>query len=53
VDPRAGLDDEEERKFLTLSGIELRTLGRPASRCTDYAIQAPFFYIVILNFRLS
>jgi hypothetical protein len=30
VDPRAGLDDVEKRKFLTLSGLELRPLGRPA-----------------------
>jgi hypothetical protein len=27
---RAGLDDVEKRKFLTLLGHELRTLGRPA-----------------------
>jgi hypothetical protein len=27
---RAGLDDLEKRKFLTLSGLELRPLGRPA-----------------------
>jgi hypothetical protein len=30
VDPRASLDDVEKRKFLTLSGLELRPLGRPA-----------------------
>jgi hypothetical protein len=29
VDPRAGLDDVEKRKFLTLLGLELRPLGRP------------------------
>jgi hypothetical protein len=29
VDPRTGLDDVEERKFLTLPGLELRSLGRP------------------------
>jgi hypothetical protein len=28
--PRAGLDDVEKRKFLTLSRLELRPLGRPA-----------------------
>jgi hypothetical protein len=40
VDPRAGLDDVEKRKFLTIPGLELRPLGRPAvaSRYTDYAI---------------
>jgi hypothetical protein len=30
VDPRAGLDDVEKRKYLTLLGLELRCLGRPA-----------------------
>jgi hypothetical protein len=30
VDLRAGLDDLEERKLLTLPGLELRPLGRPA-----------------------
>jgi hypothetical protein len=30
VDPRADLDDVEERKFLTLPELELRPLGRPA-----------------------
>jgi hypothetical protein len=28
MDPRAGLDDMEKRKFLTLQGLELRPLGR-------------------------
>jgi hypothetical protein len=30
VDLRAGLDDLERRKFLTLPVLELRSLGRPA-----------------------
>jgi hypothetical protein len=30
VDLRAGLDDLEKIKFLTLPGLELRRLGRPA-----------------------
>jgi hypothetical protein len=30
VRPRAGLDDVEKRKFLTLPALELRPLGRPA-----------------------
>jgi hypothetical protein len=30
VDLRAGLDNLEKRKFLTLPGLELRPLGRPA-----------------------
>jgi hypothetical protein len=29
IDPRAGLDDMK-KKFLTLPGLELRTLGHPA-----------------------
>jgi hypothetical protein len=29
LDPRAGLDDVEKRKFLTLLGLKLRPLGRP------------------------
>jgi hypothetical protein len=29
VGPRAGLDDVEKRKFLTLPGLELGHLGRP------------------------
>jgi hypothetical protein len=28
--PRAGLDNVEKRKFLTLPGLELRLLGLPA-----------------------
>jgi hypothetical protein len=32
VGPRAGLVDVEKSKFLTLPGLELRSLGRPA-RC--------------------
>jgi hypothetical protein len=30
VDPSAGLDGVEKRTFLTLPGLELRSLGRPA-----------------------
>jgi hypothetical protein len=30
VDLRAGLDDLEKRKFLTLPGLELRPVNRPA-----------------------
>jgi hypothetical protein len=30
VELRADLDDLEKRKFLTLPGLELRPLGRPA-----------------------
>jgi hypothetical protein len=43
VDPRAGLDDVEKRKFLTLPGLVLRpsAVQPVASRCTDYAMPAP------------
>jgi hypothetical protein len=34
VGPRAGLNDVEKRKFLTLPGLELRPLGRPAHSVT-------------------
>jgi hypothetical protein len=43
VGPRAGLDDVEKKKFLTLPGLELRpSVNHPvASRYTDYAIPDP------------
>jgi hypothetical protein len=39
VDPRAGLDDVEEKKFLTLLAFELRPIGRPARRQSLYRIR--------------
>jgi hypothetical protein len=48
VGSRAGLEDAEKRKFLTLSGLELWPLGRPASPYTEYAISAPAVYILIV-----
>jgi hypothetical protein len=41
VDPRAGLDDAEKRKFLTLPGLELRPLGRPANSQSLYQSRLP------------
>jgi hypothetical protein len=41
VDPRADVDDVEKRKFLTLPGIELRTLGRPAHSQSLYRLRYP------------
>jgi hypothetical protein len=43
VDPRAGVDDIEKRKFLTLPGLKLRpSVVQPVpSRYTDYAIPVP------------
>jgi hypothetical protein len=39
VGPRAGLEDVEKRKFLTLSGLELRPLGRPARSQSLYRLR--------------
>jgi hypothetical protein len=38
VGPRASLDDVEKRKFLTLPGLELRPLGRPARSQSVYRL---------------
>jgi hypothetical protein len=38
VGPRAGLDAVEKRKFLTLPGLELRPLGRPARSQSLYRL---------------
>jgi hypothetical protein len=41
VDTRAGLEDVEKRKFLTLQGLELRPLGRPARSQLLYRLRYP------------
>jgi hypothetical protein len=41
VDPRAGLDDMEKRKFLTLPVLELRSLGRSARSQLLYQLRYP------------
>jgi hypothetical protein len=41
VDPRAGLDEMEKRKFLALPGLELRPLGRPARSQSPYRLRYP------------
>jgi hypothetical protein len=41
VDPRAGLDDVEKRKLLTLPGLELQLLGRPAHSQLLYRLRYP------------
>jgi hypothetical protein len=49
VDPRADLDDVEKRKFLTLPGLELRPLGRPARSQSLYLLHYPgsnLFYLM-------
>jgi hypothetical protein len=41
VAPRAGLNAVEKRKFLTLQGLKLRPLGRPARRQSLYRLLYP------------
>jgi hypothetical protein len=41
VDPRAGLDDIEKRKFLTLPGLELRLHGHPVRSQSLYRLRCP------------
>jgi hypothetical protein len=41
VGPIAGLEHMEKRKSLTLRGIELRPLGRPASSQSLYRLRHP------------
>jgi hypothetical protein len=48
VGPRAGLDDVEKRKFLTLPGFELHLLGLPARSQSLSRLRYPgsqFWYI--------
>jgi hypothetical protein len=41
VNPRAGLDDVENRKILTPPGLELRSLGHPVSRQSPHRLRYP------------
>jgi hypothetical protein len=41
VNPRVGLKDLEKRKLLTLPGLELRLLGRPARSHSLYRLSYP------------
>jgi hypothetical protein len=49
VDPRGGLDDLENRKFLTLQGLELRPLSRPARSQSLYRLRYPGSYEMSVN----
>jgi hypothetical protein len=53
VGPRAGLGDVEKIQFLTLSGLALLPLGRPAhsSRHIDYAIPVPYVEQLLNEFN--
>jgi hypothetical protein len=50
VDPRSGLDDVEKRKFLTLPGLEIRPLGRPASSQSLYRMRYPGFVKMLIKY---
>jgi hypothetical protein len=41
VDPRAGLENVEKRKFLTLPELELQPLGHPARIQSLYQLRYP------------
>jgi hypothetical protein len=49
VVPRAGLDDMEKWKFLTLQRLELRPLGRPARSQSLYRLLELFILILLLQ----
>jgi hypothetical protein len=50
VNPRAGLYDVEKRKFLTLLGLELRPLGRPARSQSLYQLPYYYYFFIIIWF---
>jgi hypothetical protein len=55
VDPRAGLDDVEE-KFLTLPGLEIRPLSRPARSQLLYRLRHPgpsCLHVIVFNYILK
>jgi hypothetical protein len=45
VDPTASLDEVEKRKFLTLPGLKLRPLGRPARSQSLYRLSYSEQYV--------
>jgi hypothetical protein len=54
VGSRAGLDDMEKGKFLTLTGLELRSFGRPARSQSLYRLSYPGSYeVTILTYLLT
>jgi hypothetical protein len=48
VDPRAGLDDVEKRKFLPPPGLKLRPLGRPARSQSLYRLRYPGSHVSVV-----
>jgi hypothetical protein len=54
VDPIAGLDEVEKRKFLTLPGLEPRPLDRPARSQSLYRLRSPgSLYVGMYRYRIS
>jgi hypothetical protein len=49
VGPRAGLDNVEKTKFLTLPGLELRPLGHPARSQSLYWLRYPSSYYSLIG----
>jgi hypothetical protein len=49
ADPRAGLDDLEKRKVLTLSGLELWPLSRPTRKQSLYRLRYPGSYNISIK----
>jgi hypothetical protein len=52
VNPRAGLDHVEKRKFLTLPGLELRRLGRPC-KIKKLKFTASLYPVFVTNLNVS
>jgi hypothetical protein len=46
--PRAGLDAVEKSKILSLPGLELQTLGRPARSQSLYRLSYPGTHVTLL-----
>jgi hypothetical protein len=51
VDSRTCLDDVEKRKFLTLPGLELQSLSRPALSQSLYRLGYPGSFIISLCYQ--
>jgi hypothetical protein len=52
VDPRAGLDEMEKCKFLTLPGLEPRLLSRPARSQSLYRLRYPGSSLYLISVRI-
>jgi hypothetical protein len=53
VGPRISLDDTEKGKFLTLPGLEVRPLGRPARSQSLYRLRCPGFQFFFIPNRIN